>query len=91
MPIIASAQKKLRQDKKRTSANKQVIKSLKQAVRQARLSPTAAHLTSAFTALDLAAKKRVIHKNKAARLKSRLSKTTKSQKLSVKSANQNSK
>ncbi|MBI3955662.1 30S ribosomal protein S20, partial [Candidatus Gottesmanbacteria bacterium] len=36
--------------------------------------PTAKALASAFTQLDKAAKTNVIHKNKASRLKSRLSK-----------------
>lgn len=73
MPITKSAQKKLRQDHTRTDLNKRTIKFLKQAVRTARLDPSATHLQAAYQALDRAAKKSVIHKNKAARLKSRLS------------------
>ena len=74
MPIIASAIKKLRQDEKRYVANRLVSQHLKQALKSARVSATPKSLQAAFAAVDTAAKKRVIHKNKAARLKSRLTK-----------------
>lgn len=74
MPIIASAKKKLRQDGVRTQRNKLVLRDLKAAVKKARTSPTAKTLQTASSALDTAAKKLVIHKNKAARLKSALAK-----------------
>ena len=74
MPIIASAEKKLRQDVKRHMYNVAVLKKMKGAVSAMRKTPSVKLLTEAFSELDTAAKKNVIHKNKAARLKSRLAK-----------------
>ncbi len=76
MPILKSAIKKLKQDKKRTMVNKVYRESLRQAVKQARKEKTAKAVKLAYSALDKAAKQKVIHKNKAARLKSRLMKLT---------------
>lgn len=70
----------MRQDVYRTERNRQTIKGMKQTVRVTRLEPTAKNLTETFAALDRATKKSVIHKNKAARLKARLSKLVKGQK-----------
>lgn len=74
MPIIASAKKKLRQDIKRTLVNQRIREAMRQAVKLMRQKPTAVHLSQAYKVVDTAAKKRVIHRNQAARLKSRLSK-----------------
>lgn len=74
MPIIKSAIKKVRKDKKRTARNKKRETVLKSLVKKARTSKAAKDLTAAFSALDKAAKVHLIHPNKAARLKSRLSK-----------------
>jgi len=74
MPIIQSAIKKLRQDKKRNHINVAVRDALKAALKQARLTPKPETLRAAYSALDTASKKHVIHPNKAARLKSRLTK-----------------
>ena len=72
MPILKSAIKKLKQDKKRTKVNKVYRDKLRLTVKAARKEKTAKSITAAYSALDKAAKKKVIHKNKAARLKSRL-------------------
>jgi len=77
MPIIKSAIKKVRKDKTRTTRNKKRELSLKSAIKKARTSKSAKDLQSAFSALDKAAKVKLIHPNKAARLKSRLSKSKK--------------
>lgn len=82
MPIKSSAKKKLRQDKKRTVANLDYKKSYKKAVKQVRESTGTGKKADALTKkaysnLDKAVKKGVIHKKKASRLKSRISKTTK--------------
>ncbi len=74
MPLIKSAIKKVRKDKARTARNEAREKTLKTAVKVARRTKTEESLTSAFSALDKAAKVKLIHPNKAARLKSRLSK-----------------
>jgi small subunit ribosomal protein S20 len=72
MPILKSAIKKLKQDQRREQVNSTYKQAYKQAVKAARAKKSAALLTKAFRALDRAAKKNVIHKNKASRLKSRL-------------------
>jgi len=77
MPILKSAIKKLKQDKKRTRANKAYRENLRQAVKLARKEKSAKAVKLAYSALDKAAKQKVIHKNKAARLKSRLMKLIK--------------
>lgn len=74
MPITDSAYKKLRQDKKRRAYNKRALENMKDAVRSARAHLTPKTQAQAFSAIDQAAKKHVIHKNTAARLKSRLTK-----------------
>ncbi len=73
MPIIRSAIKKVRKDKLRTARNKKRELTLKSAVKKARASKSAKDIQAAFSALDKAAKVKLIHPNKAARLKSRLS------------------
>lgn len=73
MPILKSALKKLRSDRRRRRENLKVIQAYKQAVKQARAKLTPAGISRVFRSLDRAAKKKVIHKNKASRLKSRLS------------------
>lgn len=74
MPIIKSAIKKVRKDKGRTARNKKRELRLKSKIKKARISKSSKDLQAAFSALDKAAKVKLIHPNKAARLKSRLSK-----------------
>lgn len=74
MPLIKSAIKKMRKDKVRTIRNKKREVALKALIKKARLEKTPANLTALFSGLDKAAKVNLIHPNKAARLKSRLSK-----------------
>lgn len=77
MPITKSAQKKMRQDKKRRTQNLRVKRAYRAAVREVRQKATQKNLQKAYSALDKAAKKGVIKKQKASRLKSRLSKLLK--------------
>ncbi len=87
MPITKGAKKKLRQDEFRKQKNRATLTAMKTAVKIARTSPTPKHLEIAYSSLDTAAKKKAIHKNRAARLKSRLAKKQiKSQKPKVKSS-----
>jgi small subunit ribosomal protein S20 len=80
MPNIASAKKRLRQSIKRNTRNRATKSELRTEIRKVRESATAGKLDDAekefrvaAEKLDRAAAKRVIHPNKAARLKSRLS------------------
>lgn len=74
MPITKQALKKLRHDRKRTFQTEKVRGTLRKLVKSVRKTPTKKSLSAVFKALDKATKKNIIHKNKAARLKARLSK-----------------
>lgn len=77
MPVTKQAAKKLRHDRVRTQQNKKTRVHVSQFVKAARKSPTAKSVSAAFGALDGAVKHHIIHKNKAARTKSRLAKLLK--------------
>lgn len=74
MPLLKSAIKKVRKDKLRTERNKKRGTVLKGLIKKVRSSKAEKDLQSAFSALDKATKVKLIHPNKSARLKSRLSK-----------------
>ncbi len=74
MPVIKSAIKKLKQSLKHETRNRGVKKQVKELVDAFKKKPTVATYSAAVSVLDKAAKTNVIHPNKAARLKSRLSK-----------------
>lgn len=74
MPVIKSAKKKLRKDKKITKENKALKALFKDIVSKAVKKPTEVNITKAVKIIDKTAKKNIIHENKAARIKSRLSK-----------------
>ena len=84
MPHTASAWKRLRKNEKRKKQNRAVAKTIKvkrKASTAALTDGDAAKITETFKVtqevLDRAAERGYIHKNKAARLKSRLSKKIK--------------
>jgi small subunit ribosomal protein S20 len=69
MPIIKSAKKRVRTAKKAAIRNSKTKRSLREALKAFTAKPDAKAHSAAQSALDTAAKKGVIHKNKAARLK----------------------
>ncbi len=71
MPIIKSAKKRVRTAKKAAIRNSKTRRSLKDAIKRFNKSPSSKGHSNAQSALDKAAKRGVIHKNKAARLKKR--------------------
>jgi small subunit ribosomal protein S20 len=80
MPNTKSATKALRSSTRKRGYNlatigkyKDAVKAVRKAVASKQKDEAAKLLPQAFKQLDKAAKKRVIHRNKAARLKSRLS------------------
>ncbi len=79
MPITKSAKKALKVSVRRHGENLLMKQEIKNRVKGLRLaistskSDLTSELSYAFSALDKAAKKKFIHKNKASRLKSRLS------------------
>jgi len=75
MPNIKSAKKKMKQDISRTARNESqrgkvesVLRSAKQGVSKKKEE----FVKNAYSAIDKAAKKKIMHKNKAARLKRRV-------------------
>ena len=79
MPVIKSAQKRMRQEARRRERNQNTkrtmrseVKALENAIAANDKKAVEKHLPSAFSALDTAVKKHLIHKNKAARKKSTL-------------------
>lgn len=76
MPVIKSAIKKLRQDKKSEKENDAFRKALDKAIKTAKKDNSPKSISSAFSLADKAAKKHLIHANKAARIKSSLVKQT---------------
>lgn len=84
MPVTKSAKGALNMSIRRRAENLRVEKKVKEALKAMRSAPTPTNLAKAYSAIDRAAKKYVIHKNKAARLKSSLAKLVKSTKKAVK-------
>lgn len=74
MPVTKTARRALRGSKNKEIVNKLIVSKLETAVRKAKKAKTSAVVVKAVSLADRAAKKKVIHKNKAARLKSQLSK-----------------
>jgi small subunit ribosomal protein S20 len=81
MPITSSAKKALRQNRTRRVRNadkkeayKKAIKDYRKLITAKKLDEATKSLSAAFKLLDKAAKTKVIAKNKASRLKSRLAK-----------------
>ncbi len=73
MPIIKSAKKKLRADRKRSKQNAKFSKSIELSIKKVKKVKSEKDFKKAISILDKAVKKNIIHKNKAARLKSKLS------------------
>lgn len=71
MPIIKSALKKMRKDKKRTVSNLLFKKKLKSALKKAYKGENA---VAAISLIDKAVKKNIIKLNKGSRLKTKISK-----------------
>lgn len=74
MPIIKSAIKKLRKDRKREKHNRGIKEAYKKAVITAVNKKTDETVRKAISLVNKAAKTRIIHKNKAARITSKLAK-----------------
>ena len=77
VPLIKSAKKKLKQDKKRSVLNLIYKKNYKDLLKQAKVDKKPGIVKKAISSIDKAVKKGIIHVNKAARLKSQITKKTK--------------
>ena len=74
MPVTKTAKRALRGSKAKEVMNKLTISKLEVAIRQAENSKKPESIAKAVSLADKAAKRKVIHKNKAARIKSQMSK-----------------
>jgi len=89
MPIIRSAKKKLRADKKRRSFNSKLSHAMDSSIKKAKKTPSEKNINEAISVVDKSAKIKVIHKNKAARIKSALSKLLTKKEKSIKKTKNN--
>jgi small subunit ribosomal protein S20 len=78
MPVTKTAKRALRSSRKKAEVNKSILKKMEIAIRLAKKTLKETDITKAISLVDKAAKKKVIHKNKASRVKSTLSKLIKS-------------
>ena len=78
MPRIKSAKKRMRQTKTRTARNKGTRSELRTAIKKVRGAATGAEAATAMKEaeqmIDRAGRKNIVHRNTAARTKSRLAK-----------------
>ena len=91
MPVTKTAKRALRSSKRKEAINKQIRRSLEVAIRIAKKKKGAKNVLAAISLTDRAAKKHIIHKNKAARIKSSLSKLLPREKTIPKSKKSSSK
>lgn len=80
VPVIKSAIKKLRKDIKREKNNDLFREKLSRALKSAKKLKSSKNVKEASSLVDRAVKKNLIHKNKAARIKSGLSKLARTEK-----------
>lgn len=78
MPIIKSAVKKVRKDKKRTARNAKVVAGYRDTLKSIKKGGDKKSLSKFYSQIDRAVKGKTIHKNKAKRLKSQAAKLAKS-------------
>jgi small subunit ribosomal protein S20 len=74
MPILKNAKKALRVSKRKYAINQRVRSRLKTFTDKVKKTKAIADLPAAYSAIDKAVKKNLIHQNKAARLKAKVSK-----------------
>jgi small subunit ribosomal protein S20 len=74
MPITKTAKRALRSSANKAKTNNKIVTNLEIAIRIAKKSKGEVDIKKAISLADRAAKKKVIHKNKAAHVKSSLSK-----------------
>ena len=77
MPITSSATKKMKRDVRKRALNLEKKIVLKKVIKAAKAEPTVENVKIAQKAIDKSAKLNLMHKNRAARLKSKLSKQVK--------------
>ncbi|BCX14501.1 MAG: hypothetical protein KatS3mg088_184 [Patescibacteria group bacterium] len=84
MPVTKTAKRALRVSQRKAKVNQTILKKMEIAIRLAKKTLKEVDISKAISLADKAVKKKFIHKNKAARIKSRLSKLIKSKKKTKK-------
>ncbi len=77
MPLLQNAKKALRVSKRKAIVNKTLRSKVKTMTDKVRETVSAENMSSAFSSIDKAVKKNLLHRNKAARMKSQLSRLSK--------------
>lgn len=86
MPIIKSAKKRVRVANKAAVRNSKVKRSMRESLKKFQASFSGKDASEAISKIDLAVKKGIIHKNKAARKKAQIAALGKQNKTKVTSA-----
>ncbi len=73
MPILKNAKKALRVSKRKAKLNQPIRSKMKTSIDAAKKKSSLETIANAFSAIDKAVKRNVIHRKKAARLKSQVS------------------
>jgi len=73
MPITKTAKRALRGSKRKEKVNSLIVSTLEASLRLAKRAGSKKAIIKAISLTDRAAKRKIIHKNKAARIKSTLS------------------
>ena len=76
MPVTVTAKRALRSSKRKADVNNLIRNKLEVAIRIAKKGKKKADIKKAISLIDRATKKNILHRNRAARLKSSLSKAT---------------
>ena len=77
MPVTKTAKRALRGSKRKESINKIILSRLEIAIKSAKKTKSKKNIATASSFVDRASKTNTIHKNKAGRIKSQLSKLAK--------------
>lgn len=80
MPVTTSAKRSLKKDRRREKLNSGLKDRLRFKLHRLKKNPSAKLLSETYSIIDRTAKKNLIHRNKAAHLKSQISKTAKTKK-----------
>jgi small subunit ribosomal protein S20 len=74
MPILANAKKALRASKRKARINQKVRSRVKTSLKKVSVEAKPENIQQAQSAIDKAVKRNIFHKNKAARIKSKIAK-----------------
>lgn len=77
MPVTKTAKRALRSSTQKQKVNALIVSKLEIAIRTAKKGKLAKQVRDAISLADRAAKRKLIHKNKSARIKSQLAKVAK--------------